>query len=417
VKRSTVPAPVRVMVVDLDGPLPRLDPHRPAGGRYGAALIVATRAGRPLGALELPLTDRPVPEEELRDRLRAVAVAGGPDVAAEPARPDAQLPFATVVIPTAFARSGPLARCVASLSTMDYPNFEILVVDNRVQPDESDWSAICAVPRVRVLAQPCLGASAARNLGARAARGGLIAFTDDDVIVDPGWLRALVGRFLAEPEIDCVTGLVLPAELETPAQVLFERSGGGPQRRYHRATFSTGPEPFTVTDYRSEEPSVGSLYALGPFGAGCNLAVRAAALRDLGGFEEALGPGTPTRAGEDLLLLLRLLSSGRTLGVEPAAVVFHRHRRGDAELRGQMYGYGVGFTAMLTAAVHHDRRHIRGLLGVARPAVGSLGTGVTGRATRRSDPYPWRLSLARLAGLVVGPIAYLVSQRRMRRWR
>jgi len=72
--------------------------------------------------------------------------------------------------------------------------------------------------------------------------------------------------------------VVIPCHVQ-PAQVLFQRSGRG------------------------------SLYALGPFGAGCNLAARAAALRDLGGFEEALGSGTPTHAGEDLLLLLRLVSA------------------------------------------------------------------------------------------------------------
>jgi len=81
-----------------------------------------------------------------------------------------------------------------------------------------------------------------------------------------------------------------------------------------------------------------------------------------------------------------------------------------------MYGYGVGFITMLTAAVHHDRPHIRGLLGVARPAVGALGTGFTGRAMRRSDPYPWRFSLARFTGPVVSPIAYLLGQRRVRPW-
>jgi GT2 family glycosyltransferase len=399
------------MVVDLDAPLPRVDA---AGGRYGAALIVVTRAGRPLGAVELPLPDGAVPEEELRARLAAVA-AGADPVAPPPAGDD--LPFATVVVPTMFARPASLARCVASLSTMDYPGFEILVVDNRARPDGSGWDAVRSVPRVRVLAQPRPGASAARNLGAAAARGELIAFTDDDVTADPGWLRAIAGRFLAEPELDCVTGLVLPAELETPAQVLFERSGGSPARRYRRATFRTGADPFTVTDRWSDDPfRRASVYALGPFGSGCNLAVRAPVLRDLGGFDEALGPGTPARAGEDLQLLLRLLASGRALGVEPGAFVLHRHRPGYAELRAQTYGYGVGFTAMLAAAVHRDRRHLRGLLGVARPALRSLRTGATGRAPHPGG-YPRGLALARLVGLAVGPVAYLVSNSRMRRWR
>jgi GT2 family glycosyltransferase len=405
-------APVRVIVVDVDRPLPTVEPDRAEGGRYGAALVVATRRGRPLGAVELPLTDRPVPEEELRARLGSIV-----DAESTVDIPVGPLPPASVVVPTMFGRPDSLAACVASLSRMDYPDFEVLVVDNRPRPDESDWARVLAVPGVRVLAQPRPGTSAARNLGARNARGEIVAFTDDDVTVDRGWLRALAERFLAEPDVDCVTGLVLPAELETPAQVLFERSGGGPQRRYRPATFRTGDDPFAVTDRWAADPvKPASIYALGPFGAGCNLAMRASALRGTGGFDEAVGPGTPTRAGEDLLLLLRLLASGRALAVEPGAFVFHRHRRAEVELRRQMYGYGVGFTAMLTAAVHRDRRHLRGLWGVARPALTSLGTGGTGRAAQPAG-YPRNLVLARLAGLAVGPFAYVVSHSRMRRWR
>ena len=56
------------------------------------------------------------------------------------------------------------------------------------------------------------------------------------------------------------------------------------------------------------------------------MAFRTAALRELGGFDEALGPGTPAQAGEDLLVFLRLLAGGRRLAYEPGAFVWHWHR-------------------------------------------------------------------------------------------
>ena len=78
-----------------------------------------------------------------------------------------------------------------------------------------------------VVTEPVRGPSAARNRGMRAAKGEIIAFTDDDVVVDPNWLTAIVARMLAHPDEAAVTGLSIPTELETPAQVALENYYGG----------------------------------------------------------------------------------------------------------------------------------------------------------------------------------------------
>jgi cellulose synthase/poly-beta-1,6-N-acetylglucosamine synthase-like glycosyltransferase len=265
---------------------------------------------------------------------------------------------------------------------------------------------------MRVMAEPRPGASAARNRGLAAAAGEIVAFTDDDTVVDRGWLRALAGRFVAEPDADCVTGLVLPGELETAAQIWFERSGNAFAPRYQRASYAGGP--FTVTNRYADDPyQPASVYRLGEYGTGSNMALRASVLRGLGGFDEALGPGTPAMAGEDILLFLRLLSRGGRLAYEPGAFVRHWHRRDLDELVHQTRSYGIGLTAMLTATVRRDPRHLWGLARTILPGINLL---LRGEAVR-STPPPRVLVGAKRVGMLIGPVAYLRGGRRMRAWR
>jgi len=245
----------------------------------------------------------------------------------------------------------------------------VLLVDNRPagEPPSVD-------PPVRVLTQRRPGASAARNAGIREAKGEFIAFTDDDVDVDPGWLRAIAQRFAAEPDAGAVTGAVYPKELETQAQQWFEEHGAGAARHYTTASFRR--RGWSVEDRIGGTRD--SMYKLGPYGTGANMAFRASVLDEIGGFDEALGPGTPTKAGEDIELFLRLLMRGHRLAVEPGASVRHTHRRTYPELRDQMEGYGRGLTAMLTASVLRDPRHLVGLMTIVVPgAVSTLRSGTS----------------------------------------
>jgi cellulose synthase/poly-beta-1,6-N-acetylglucosamine synthase-like glycosyltransferase len=310
-----------------------------------------------------------------------------------------------VVVPTNVARPLQLARCVASLARLDYPDLEILVVDNRPGPDRDPepLRLVAEQPGVTVAHQGRPGASAARNQGLALASGAVVAFTDDDTVVDPGWLKALVGRLVGDG-VDCVTGLVVPLELETQAQVWFEQYGG----------FGKGTRPLL---HDLTAPPAGAPlfpYAAGMFGSGNNVAFTTSALRELGGFDEHLGPGTPTRAGEDLALFVATLWSGRRIAYEPAAVVHHAHRRTYDELRTQVHDYGVGLTAMLTALVAEDPRH---LVNIARRLPAGARLVLSPRSAKnagRRPGYPSELARLELLGMAKGPAAYWRARRAWR---
>jgi GT2 family glycosyltransferase len=335
------------------------------------------------------------------------------------------------VVPTTASRAGELVECARRLSALDYPDFEVIVVDNRRAAGVGDdtLAQVASLPGVRVLAERRPGISAARNAGLRAATGEIIAYTDDDVEVDDRWLRAIGRRFARDRAADAVTGLVMPKELETPSQVWFERSGSGLDRAYTTLVFESDARAharasafsrhrFRVVRRVAGEAAttIGSLYAAGEYGLGSNMAFRAEALRALGGFDEALGVGTATCGGEDLAMLLELLADGRRLVHDPAAIVHHLHRRELAELERQIRGYGTGLTATLAALIWRDPRHLAGLLAVLPAALRSIASPAAGKRAKQTDGYPQFLVRAERRGMLGGPLAYARSRRSQRRW-
>ena len=408
-------APVRVVALDLGEALPDLDT---GGGRYRYGRVFAFAGDVPVGEvrLELPATAAQVAQALRAAGLDPPAVLDPPADLHPPVaavREDqAELPLVSVVVATDLARPKALDRCLAALVRQDHPRYEVVVVANGPRARRAEPPTL--PPMVRLVGQPRPGVSAARNRGVAESAGEIVAFTDDDAAPAPGWLRAIAGRFAAEPDAAAVTGLVLPGELETPAQVWFEDSGNAFRQRYRPASFAGGPH--VVRDRLADDPSAPhAIYAMGPFGTGCNLAVRRGVLQRLGGFDRALGPGTPTRAGEDLLLLLRLLAGGGRLAYEPSAVVWHWHRDQARQLRQQVSGFGRGFTAMLTAAVLDDPRHLPALIRTRRLRA-NAETAVSRTVTALDAPPAW-LTRARRAGELTGPIAYLAARLRMLWWR
>jgi GT2 family glycosyltransferase len=405
--------PIKLATIDVEN-FPEAIDGRPG---YGALWALVREHDRPRGMIRVPFEDGSVSRRQL-----VVATAALPAPSRAPAprgAPKHLLPSMSVVVPSLLERAEDLQTCLTSLADLDYPDYEVIVVDNRPA-----GAPPVDLPGVRVVRETHPGISAARNRGLEAATGEIVAFTDDDVEVDPGWLLAIATRLTEHPEEACVNGLALPRELETSAQVALEEYYGGFGPRTfepvsHRMRAPRGHallRPATV-DALGEDGRVRrtfSLYAAGSFGAGANMAFRSQTLRELGGFDLALGAGTDARGGEDLLMFARLAWRGYSVGFEPAAIVHHTHRRDEASLERQIYGYGLGYAALLTALVLEDPRHLGRMLGTAGRVVRAMVAGYRGKvqADRLSDPRTSELARLERRGMATGPVVYLRSRLR-----
>jgi GT2 family glycosyltransferase len=252
------------------------------------------------------------------------------------------LPTLTVVICTK-DRPEDLARCLQHLLALqgDSPVFELLVVDNAPSDAQTEM-LVAMLPTVRYVQEPKPGLDFARNRALQTVETELLAFIDDDVAVDRGWLAGLQSAISAYPEAVAFTGLVLPYELATDAQVLFEQAGG----------FRRGFE----TIYYGQSMPNNSLYPCGSgiFGAGCNMAFRREVILQLGGFDEALDTGAPLPGGGDLDIFYRVVRAGYPLVYEPRYLVFHRHRREYEKLRRQYWSWGLGMMAFVVKSCQTD---------------------------------------------------------------
>lgn len=287
-------------------------------------------------------------------------------------------------------RPAELARCLGSLRRLDGPAHEVLVIDNAPR-DDAARQAVAATP-FRYVREEAPGLDRARNRGIAEARHDLIAFTDDDVEVDPGWLGALAAAF-ADPRVAGVTGRVLPAAQETPAQRLFQQYGNGMDK---------GDRP-RVFDGAALRPA--ELLRAQDVGVGANMAFRRSALEAAGGFDPALDAGTPAAGAGDLDLFHRLLRAGFRLRYEPAAIVRHHHRRDLEGLRRQIRHNGRSYGVYLLKIWREGA--------VPRPAVArfALGWGawlagrlVLGLAGRRR--LPLGLLWAEARGALEAPRAF-----------
>jgi len=404
--------PIKLAMIDVES-----CPESIAAGGYGAVWALVREHGRPRGMIRVPFVDGLATRDQLNRAIETLPAA--PRVPESEWPLDQALPSISVVIPSLLERADGLDACLRSLAELDYPDYEVIVVDNRPA-----GAAPVQLPGVRVVRETRPGISAARNRGLAEAKGDLIAFTDDDVVVDPGWLRAIATRLVAHPEEACVTGLTLPSELETPAQVALEEYYGGfgvrtfeaVSHRMRAAGWRSLMTPATV-DAMGDDGRVlrsFSLYAAGSFGAGANMAFRAGALRELGGFDCALGAGTATHGGEDLAIFARLAWRGHAVAFEPASIVHHTHRREEASLERQIKGYGVGYGALLMALVLEDPRHLGRIAGTARRAVRMMTAGYRDKLAVDRQPNPRAGELARmeLRGMAAGPFVYLATRLR-----
>jgi GT2 family glycosyltransferase len=422
--------PAKLVVVDAERCPDEISAARADGGRYRALLLLVRAGGVPVGLVTVPCERDAVARAEIEPYVREVA-AGRSGVQA-PAPLPSPPPSVSVVISTVFERTDELRRCLESLRAVEYPlPFEILVVDNRLDEGRSGaW--VERVPAVRLLVERQPGVSAGRNRGLAAACGELVAFIDDDVVVDPGWLAAYARRFAAHPDEVAVAGLVLPNGIETEEDARIEEYYGGyGARRFAPASHALDaprrrgrllrPATIVARDDRGAVVARFSLYEAGKLGVGANIAFRTATLRALGGFDTDLGPATPTRSGEDVAILARAAWRGHAIGFEPAAFVLHTDRQGDGALKAKLEAYGTGFTAIITALAVEDPRHLGALAATLPEGLRRLAVYFATRLPARGGPAAVSsvsaLARTELRGMIRGPLAYARSRRRRRRGR
>ncbi|MDQ3714847.1 MAG: glycosyltransferase [Actinomycetota bacterium] len=229
-----------------------------------------------------------------------------------------------------------LRRALAAVKALRPAPDQVLVVDN-ASASSATREVVDSYPEVGYVHEPRPGLSVARNRGLRETSGEVVAFTDDDAEVRPNWLAGLLAGFDA-PEVMAVTGLVLPAALDTEGQLLFENHLGGFGQGYRRQLFDSafyrGMRRYGVPVWR--------------IGAGASMAVRRQAFDLVGGFDERLGAGA-AGCSEDSEFWYRLLAQGWHCRYEPAAVAVHHHRADRHEVRRQAQAYLRGHVVALFA--------------------------------------------------------------------
>lgn len=399
---TTVPleAPAAVRRVEFAGEPADLDLVREAGP-YRSVLLVGTLHGRPFGTVSAGLAGTTMSGADARAAVRREL-----EVPAAPAPgPAGGLPTVSVIVATCNDGEA-VCRTVASVLRSDPAPHEVIVVENR--PAGSTVAArlrerFGADAPVRCIPETRRGLSWARNAGIAVASGEVLAFTDDDVEVAPTWVGAIARAFADEPSAACVTGLILPAALETPAQLVVEQYAGW-GKGYDRRVF------------RHDEPT-GPLfpYAAGEFGSGANTSLRADFARATGGFDPALGVGTIACGSEDLDVFVRTLMAGHALVYEPAAMIWHRSPDTAPDVRSEVFRYGVSLAAVITklAVGGHTRQILRRL----PTALRFLRDPESRKNAGKRREYPRSLDWMEYAGMVLGPLAYAESRRRTARMR
>ncbi len=424
--------PVRMLEVELGRPLPVISAcDSRTGLRYRRAQILVRLHTLPLGILDLDLPESDLGAEAYANQIwsslhqainahlrqdnlpevNELTAAGltslnEPRCIQEQHQFLDQAPFFSVVVCTR-DRTELLAECLQSLLGLEYPRFEIIIVDNAPRtPATADLikGHFQHVPHIRYVREDRPGLSWARNLGLRCAQGELIAYTDDDALVDPNWLTALAQSFQVAENVACVTGLTLSAEIETQAQDWFEQFGG------HSKGRGFNPGLFNTTTHAAQSPFL----PVPAFGAGVNMAFKTSLLQQLGGFDPGLGVGTCTLGSEDTVAFCQVLVKGYTLVYTPAAIVRHFHRRDYAGLRRQLYGYGVGTSAFYTWCLQ-DLKNIWPLIQIIPPVLRYFFSPRSNRVSKMKSDYPRELTWVELRGLLYGPVAFLRSRWNLRR--
>ena len=217
------------------------------------------------------------------------------------------------VIVCAYNGERTMDPCLASLENLNYPNYEVVVVNDGSTDRTREIAERYA--SIRLINQENQGLSAARNVGLRAATGDIIAYTDCDCMADPDWLTHLVARFLSS-DFGAVGGPNLPPLDSSLVANCVAVSPGGPTH-------------VLLDDEVAEHIP------------GCNMAFRREALEAINGFDPVF-----RAAGDDVDLCWRLQNKGYKIGFSAAAVVWHFRRNTVRDYIKQQQGYGKAETLL-----------------------------------------------------------------------
>ncbi len=345
--------PIKVVDIELTQPIPTLEGLE---GYMGVQGLVRLH-GVPLGYVKAPVTlnectaatlgklileqhSQAIINQLLKNGLASERGLNGLTledlVDLPPAEYDGEWPLVTVAVCTR-DRPDDMKLCLEAISQLDYPLLDILVVDNAPQTEATKELVETYFPQARYIREPRPGLDWARNRAALESKGEIIAYTDDDVIVDRGWVKGLAQVFAEDLEVMVVTGLVIPYELETKAQVLFEENGGF-GRGFDRIWYQVEP---------GRKLSWELLWNAGRYGTGANMAYRRCLFDKIGYFDPALDVGTVTNGGGDIEMFFRVLREGYCLVYEPRAMIRHRHRREYEKLKAQLTNNGSSYSYLV----------------------------------------------------------------------
>jgi len=220
--------------------------------------------------------------------------------------PEQKLPKVSIVV-CSYNGARTLRDCMLSLQDLNYPDYEIILVDDgskdNTQPIMQEF------PKVRNIRQKNRGLSVARNVGIAAATGAVVAFTDSDCMADRDWLYFLVHTLLSS-DFAAVGG----PNISPPATDWIQATVGAAPG---------GPSHVLLTDTIAEHVP------------GCNMAYHKWALEMIGGFDPEY-----RKAGDDVDVCWRIMQLGYQIGFSPSAVVWHYRRFEVKTYFSQQVGYG-----------------------------------------------------------------------------
>jgi glycosyltransferase involved in cell wall biosynthesis len=223
-----------------------------------------------------------------------------------PFSPEERLPKVSVVV-CAYNAARTLPECLRSLGEIDYPDYEVILVDD----GSTDHTPAIAAefPQFVYVRQPNRGLSVARNVGAERATGEVVAYTDADCVVDADWLRCVVQGLQCQG-VDAIGGPNITPHTDGWSAQCVAVSPGNPSH-------------VMLDDCRAEHIP------------GCNMAFRREALMRLGGFDPQY-----RQAGDDVDMCWRLLDEGGSIGYASGAFVWHHRRETVRAYLKQQIGYG-----------------------------------------------------------------------------